>query len=281
MNAFDLTGPPLSAAEMTRAWWRILRSRPLLMFGLPALAYAVCQVVGLLIGVQAPGWPTVVDHRQVAVGPGGLTPWTIWLLLVGVATAIIVGTQLTYAGIALWGAGRPPNGRLLGTAGRAAGCFGMLMAIFSIPVAIMLVAPAYWLNIVTTYSGSDVEDMRLVGMMALIPVSLVAMVVVPLAGRYFLFAVPVTVFENISVVKSITRSMRFSRSGDLFGPLALHGVGMILLAVGLIFAAAHVPGDFQVKFGVGMWLFLVLVEAAHVALATVLYMDTWRVEHEV
>ena len=273
------SGSPADVS-VVRLCWSVLLRKPLIMFGLPIVAYGICQIVGLRLGIQPPGDPIVIDHQQVSAGVGGPGPWILWLVVVGLATALIVGVQLVAAGRVTSGDAQLLSGQTWPSALRAAGMFGVLMACFSPLILAIVSTPAYWLIIRTTYSGSDVEDMRPVGLIGAMFFTAIGLVGAPLVGMLCALSVPASVFEKINQAKSFSRAFKLFGYAKVFASFAIPGAAMILLASGMIFLSRYIDASFSVKFGIGVWLFLVLVEPVHVALAVVLYGKARRKEQE-
>jgi len=270
-------GPRAGTENLARTCCRILWRDPWGMFGPPAVVYAVCQAVGLAMGVRAPGAPEVVNHRQVAVGAGGVVPWSWWLLVVGVGTAIIVGFQVVRADSVLRSVPVSSHESVRGAI-RGAGAFGLVVLIFIVPIGVILLTPGYWLYLQTTYSGSDIEDMRAIGYLYLFPFSAVAVILTPVFGRYFTLAVPVAALGEASPARSLRRSFQLTGFTTIFGELALTAIGTIAFAVILIWVSGVLIGGFGGSFAVGVWIFLVVVEPVHVAMATVFHRRARRKE---
>ena len=277
MDSDSTIDQPLGG-KIIRPCARVLLRKPLVMFGLPALAYAICQVLGIVCGVASPGSPTVIGQQQTSPGEGGPVPWLLWLILCGLATSVIVGIQVLVAGRLLAADNQLLSGQLFRSTGRAAASFLGLMLVFSLGILAIYSAPGYVLYIMTTYPGSDFEDMRISGLFLLTPVCLAGLVATPVIGQRFVLAVPVSVFENTNPYRSLSRSLALAKRVDIFGPFAILGLAMVIFATALIVLSSIIPVAFPLKFGIGGWLFLVLFEPVHVALAVLLFRKARRRE---
>jgi hypothetical protein len=238
------------------------------MFGLPAVAYAASQGLALALGVRPPGPPVVVDNRQVAFGPGGPGVWLAWLVLTGLATAAVVGVQAARAAQVLGAAPVIPRWHALR---RGAWAFGRLVLVYSPLLGAIALTPLAWLAIMVSYSGSPVEDMRPIGLLMVVPLSLAGLIVLPLIGVRSALVVPVAVLEPTRMRHSGARSAWLRQFRHLGPALALTGLGLTGLTVALIALARAIPAGFVVEFGLGGWAWLVLAEPVHLTVVTALY----------
>ena len=208
---------------------------------------------------------------QVAVGVGGVRPWSLWIVMIALASALIVGYQIISAARAISGDANLLAGQRWHRANRAIAQFGLLVVIASLPVCAILAAPMYILNMQTTFSGSYMEDMRPIGLLVLLPMSAAMMIPTPILGAFLVLSTPAAVFENINTGKGVSRSFQLSKYVRVFRTYLPLGIAMLLLAIGLIVLASYVAVPFWVKFTVGGWLFFMLTEPLHIALATTMF----------
>ena len=250
----------------------ILLRKPLIMFGLPAVVYTVCHVGGLLIGLKPPVAPVMDGVFTVTPGDGGPLPWLVWLIFIGVATTAIIGLQTLASARALADAPLLPKDDLPST-WRAASTFLLLGLFFSIPLLMILSAPAYWLMITTTFSGSPTEDIRPMGLLLLMPLTAIGLIATPLIGARSVLATTVAVFERTGPRESLKRSSLLSRFVKPYPPLFTLGGAMVVTGAIMIGIATLIPVAFAWKFAIGMTLFLAVFEPLHVALVAVLFAD--------
>jgi len=261
--------PGPSVASQCR---RILLRKPLVMFGLPAVVYGACHVGGLLLGLKPPVAPVMDGYLTVVPGEGGPLPWLLWLILIGAGTTVIIGVQTLAAARALEDAQLLPSEELPSTR-RAASTFLLVGFNLSVPLLLILAAPAYWMIMTTTFSGSPTEDMRPLALLLFMPLTAIGLIVTPLVGVRSVLATTVSVFERTSPRQSLKRASLLSRFVKLYPPLFTLGGTMVVVGAIMIALFTAIPGAFFWKFITGMTLFLVIFEPLHVALVTVLYAD--------
>ena len=256
-------GWPLTVGRLLDLSGRAVIRAPGVMVGWPALAYGAAA--GLTYGVSrlaGAGWT-----------------WLVWAVAATAATSLVAGTQVMHAA-----PGFPGADPSLASRGRdrwRTTAVVWLLAAMLVPlVPFVWVTPWYWHIIMTTPSGSDVEDMRPVSMMALGPVSLVALVVAVVLVVKFAQALPAAACESISPGQALTRASTLAPYRGSFALLGVIGPSSLVLVVALLVVKSAWQVPFGLALAAGSWLVLMLVEPLASALVAGLYLDARRLEYD-